>query len=65
MLAVRRLGYPYMVDCRQPHAVDIDTFQAVLKRANALAVDGLHLSLRLAHRDPQSCTYSQVVCSPN
>jgi hypothetical protein len=36
MPALRRLGYPCTVNCRQPHAVHIDMFQAVLKRANAL-----------------------------
>jgi hypothetical protein len=52
MLALRPLGYPYIVDCRQPHTADIDMFRAVLKRGNALPAGDLHLFPRLA-RDPQ------------
>jgi hypothetical protein len=64
LVALRWLGYSYMVDCRQPHVIDIDTFQAVLKRANALPVDNLHLSPRLAPQDPQLCTYVRWFARP-
>jgi hypothetical protein len=65
-LHLDRLGYPHLVDCRQPHEIDIDTFQAVLKRANALPVDNLHLHLfpRLAPQDPQMSTYIRWFARP-
>jgi hypothetical protein len=41
---------------RISHPVDVPTFQAILKRANALPVDALDLSVRLAPQDPHLCT---------
>eukprot|EP00884_Botryococcus_braunii_P016398 jgi/Botrbrau1/3441/Bobra.139_1s0021.1 len=57
MRALRKLGYPYPVDCHSPHEVDMDTFRAILTSAQRLSDEGLHISPRLAPKDPQLCTY--------
>jgi hypothetical protein len=57
MRAVIKLGYPYPVDCHRPHEVDMDTFRAILTSAQRLPEEGLHISPRLAPKDPQLCTY--------
>eukprot|EP00884_Botryococcus_braunii_P009690 jgi/Botrbrau1/18722/Bobra.0386s0045.1 len=57
MSALRKLGYPYPVDCRSPHEVDMETFRAILTSAQRLSDEGLHISPRLAPKDPQLCTY--------
>ena len=57
MLALRRIGYPYPVDCRGPHEVDLDTFRAIITQAQQLPEEGLHISPRLAPKDPHLCTY--------
>eukprot|EP00884_Botryococcus_braunii_P012587 jgi/Botrbrau1/21329/Bobra.0184s0039.1 len=46
MRALRKLGYPYPVDCHSPHEVDIDTFRAILTSAQRLSDEGLHISPR-------------------
>jgi hypothetical protein len=56
MRAVIKLGYPYPVDCHRPHEVDMDTFRAILTSAQRLPEEGLHISPRLAPKDPQLCT---------
>eukprot|EP00884_Botryococcus_braunii_P019980 jgi/Botrbrau1/6666/Bobra.0202s0014.1 len=57
MRALIKLGYPYPVDCHSPHEVDMDTFRAILTNAQRLSDEGLHISPRLAPKDPQLCTY--------
>lgn len=57
MLALRKLGYPYPVDCHSPHEVDMDTFRAILTSAQRLSDERMHISPRLAPKDPQLCTY--------
>jgi hypothetical protein len=57
MRALSKLGYPYPVDCRSPHEVDMETFRAILTSAQRLSEEGLHISPRLAPKDPQLSTY--------
>ena len=57
MRALIKIGYPYPVDCHSAHKVDMDTFRATLTNAQRLSEEGLHISPRLAPKDPQLCTY--------
>jgi len=64
MSALRRLGYPYEIDCQRPHPVDMDTFLALVRHANSFDVPSLHVSPRLAPTDPQLCTYVRWFARP-
>ena len=57
MVAMRSIGYPYPIDCRTPHPIDMDTFRALLSRVHSTQEVGLHISPRLAPREPVLCTY--------
>eukprot|EP00884_Botryococcus_braunii_P013516 jgi/Botrbrau1/22165/Bobra.0787s0001.1 len=57
MAALRRLGYPYAADCQRPQPIDMDTFSALIGKANTLPVVSLHVSPLLASTDRQLCTY--------
>lgn len=57
MMALKNIGYPYPIDCRNPAPIDMDAFRVLLSQAHTLAVDRLHLSPRLAPREPLLCTY--------
>ena len=57
MVAMRSIGYPYPIDCRTPHPIDMDTFRALLSRIHSTQEVGLHISPRLAPREPVLCTY--------
>jgi hypothetical protein len=57
MRAVIKLENPYPMDCHSPHEVDMGTFRAILTSAKRLSDEGLHISPRLAPKDPQLCTY--------
>lgn len=57
MLAIRSIGYPYLIDAREPHPIDLDSFRDLLARAHRLPEDKIHISPRLAPRDVLLCTY--------
>ena len=64
MVAIRSIGYPYPIDCRTPHPIDMDAFRALLSTVYSLREDGLHISPRLAPREPLLCTYLRWFARP-
>jgi hypothetical protein len=63
MISIRSLGYPYLIDCHQPHPIDMDTFRVLLSRAHRLS-EQVHISPRLTPRDPLLCTYVRWCGTP-
>ena len=63
MSAIRSIGYPYLIDCHQPHSIDMDSFRSLLARAHKLP-DQVHMSPRLTPRDPLLCTYVRWFGAP-
>jgi len=61
--AIRDIGYPYHIDCRQPHSIDMETFRALLNRAHRLS-DRVHISPRRTPEDPILCTYVRWFGAP-
>lgn len=57
MMAVRSIGYPYPIDCRKPYAIDMDAFRVLLSQTYSVVEHRVHISPRLAPREPILCTY--------
>eukprot|EP00884_Botryococcus_braunii_P022180 jgi/Botrbrau1/8646/Bobra.0087s0001.1 len=64
MSALRLLRYPYEMDCRRPHPVEMDTFFELNEEANSLPAASLHVSPRLAPTYPQLCNYLRWFARP-
>jgi hypothetical protein len=65
MQTLRKLGYPYNIDCNQPYPIDLETFRAVLHLDQEQPWAGLHTSPRLAPSvGVQKCTYQRWFARP-
>jgi hypothetical protein len=66
MKALIQIGYPYHIDCLQPHEIDIKALKHILRRHHRQCWRGLHLSPRQCPSvGAQLCAYSRWFASPS